>query len=432
MRTLLALLLTIGLAGAAVAYYVTRVSAEPPAGFRTVKVARGDLTSTIGATGTVQPETVVDVGAQVMGRIRELGTDPDDPAQEKRIDYRSTVLRGMVLAHIDDSLYKAQYDQALASLHRAEADLAQLRAKLVQTAQERQRAAELVKITDIPGTNRIIKGISDSDYDLAVANHEIAKANLQVGEATLEQNRAALALAKTNLDYTVIKSPLDGVIIERRVDVGQTVVASLNAPSLFLIAKDLKRMQVWASVNEADIGRIHPGMPVRFTVDAFPDETFRGTVEQVRLNATMTQNVVTYTVIVATDNSNLRLLPYLTANLQFEVDERRGVLTVPNAALRWTPKPEQVVPEHRGEAAGDHDAEATLWTPEGALVRPVRVRKGMTDGSHTEVSGGALAEGMEVVLGEVRQQAAASAEETNPFGPPKFRGKSGAKPPPPP
>lgn len=431
MKTLFALFLALGLAIVCVVYYVTHLSAAPLASFRTAKVARGDVVSSIGATGTVEPETLVDVGAQVMGRIKELGVEPDDPEGKKPVDYRSAVRRGMVLAQIDDSLYKAQYDQALASLHRAEADLAQLRAKLLQTEQERKRAGELVNITDIPGTNRVIKGISDSDHDLAVANHEIAKANLKVGEATLEQSRAALALAKTNLDYTVIKSPLDGVIIERRVDVGQTVVASLNAPSLFLIAKDLKRMQVWASVNEADIGRIHAGMPVRFTVDAFPDETFRGTVEQVRLNATMTQNVVTYTVIVATDNSSLRLLPYLTANLKFEVDARRDVLAVPNAALRWTPRPEQVAPEHRGGAAAERAGQATLWVPEGAMVRPIRVRTGITDGSQTEVSGDGLEEGTEVVLGEIHEQAAAT-EETNPFGPPKFGGKSGAKPPPPP
>ena len=171
-----------------------------------------------------------------------------------------------------------------------------------------------------------------------MANYKAAEANVAVGEATIQQNEAALEMAKTNLGYSTIKSPVDGVIIDRRVNIGQTVVASLNAPSLFLIAKDLRRMQVWASVNEADIGRIHPSMPVRFTVDAYPGEVFRGKVVQVRLNATMTQNVVTYTVVVTTDNSDGKLLPYLTANVNFELEQRDNVLLVPNAALRWKPR----------------------------------------------------------------------------------------------
>ena len=149
-------------------------------------------------------------------------------------------------------------------------------------------------------------------------------------------------MARTNLGYTTIKSPVRGVIIDRRVNIGQTVVASLNAPSLFLIAKDLRRMQVWASVNEADIGHIRLDMPVRFTVDAYAGETFHGKVTQIRMNATMTQNVVTYTVVVTTDNSNGKLLPYLTANVQFEMDQRSDVLLVPNAALRWKPQASQM------------------------------------------------------------------------------------------
>ena len=170
---------------------------------------------------------------------------------------------------------------------------------------------------------------------------------MAVGKATIRQNRAALRMAKTNLGYTTIKSPVRGAIIDRRVNIGQTVVASLNAPSLFLIAKDLRRMQVWASVNEADIGRIHVDMPVRFTVDAHAGQTFHGKVTQIRMNATMTQNVVTYTVVVTTDNSNGKLLPYLTANVQFEVDQRSHVLLVPNAALRWKPQASQIDPAVR-------------------------------------------------------------------------------------
>src|SRR5204863_6291083 len=176
--------------------------------------------------------------------------------------------------------------------------------------------------------------IAQAQAGLKDATAAAAKARGVVGDA-----EANLKKALINLGYCTIQSPVKGVIVDRRVNVGQTVVASLNAPSLFLIAKDLTRLQIWTSVNEADIGQIHPGQPVTFTVDAHPNQTFHGTVSQIRLNATMTQNVVTYTVVVDTDNANGKLLPYLTANVQFEVNSRPNVLEVPNAALRWRPRP---------------------------------------------------------------------------------------------
>jgi HlyD family secretion protein len=228
------------------------------------------------------------------------------------------------------------------------------------------------------------------------------------------------------------------------VNIGQTVVASLNAPSLFLIAKDLKRMQVWVAVNEADIGKIRPGQPVTFTVDAFPGETFRGEVGKVRLNASMTQNVVTYTVEIVTDNSNGRLLPYLTANVQFELNRRGNVFLVPNAALRWSPAVDQVAAEFRealadtggdrgkpqdgqrpaaGQAAdpGEPANRADLWRLEGETVRPLAVRVGLSDGILTEVAGDQLAEGLEVVTG-LQAQTSAKPGTSNPFAPTFTRG----------
>ena len=268
-----------------------------------------------------------------------------------------------------------------------------------------------------------------------------------MGEATIKQNEAALSLAKQNLSYTTIKSPVEGVIVDRRVNIGQTVVASLNAPSMFLIAKDLSKMQVWASVNEADIGRIlnRKEMPVRFTVDAYPGEIFQGKVIQVRYNAQMTQNVVTYTVVVGFDNSNKKLIPYLTANLQFEAEEHKNVLLVPNAAVRWKPRPEQVVPELREKIAptlasrpGDKDPKTTsdaksaklandrvdrgrLWVKDGKFVRPVDIQIGSSDGTQTEVSGDEVKEGMKVVTGELRSTDLADGDTTNPFAPKLFR-----------
>src|SRR5262249_34829011 len=221
-------------------------------------------------------------------------------------------------------------------------------------------------------------------------------------KATLGDAEAALHNAEINLGYCTIKSPVKGVIVDRRVNVGQTVVSSLNAPSLFLIAKDLKRLQVWASVNEADIGNIFSGQMVTFSVDAYPGRVFKGIVaqDQPRLNASMNQNVVTYTVVVTTDNSDGKLLPYLTANLQFEVSKRQNALLVPNTALRWKPNPELVVPELRQDyisaqrqkgakkEAGQPEKKrnrATLWVEDGGFVRPVKVQIGVSDGLMTEV-----------------------------------------------
>ena len=397
----LALILLIVVCGTGGMYYYlrTRPSRSPVESVRTEPVKRGDLVSVIKATGTIEPEDVVDVGAQVMGRIEDLGVDlvaerraatrgpkrlgrpgsegsPSGAtdvgsdnvlthrwmvtslsplrrrivreARDKRprIDYNSIVRVGTELAYIDATRYEAQYEQAKAALDRSIADLGQLEAKAEQAAAELRRAQQLrdIQQTRKPLTQVPIVAISESDYDMAVANDKVAKANLAIGKADVEQRRAACDLAKTDLDYTIIKSPVEGKILERRVNIGQTVVASLNAPSLFLIAKDLTRMQVWASVNEADIGRIRQGMKATFTVDTYPQEVFTGQVKQVRLNAQMTQNVVTYTVVIDAPNPDERLLPYLTANVKFEVETRQDVLLVPNAALRWTPAESQIDP----------------------------------------------------------------------------------------
>lgn len=479
MKTVLSLLILAGLAGGGAMYYLKNFAKDPPPNFREAAVKQGDLMATIGATGTIEPEEVVDVGAQVVGRIKEFGKDPADPQQKKFIDYGSVVQEGTVLALIDDEMYRAQFDQAEAALRRAEADLEQTKAKLLQAAQDLRRAEQLRQANArLRQTDNSLRVISDSDYDLAVANHAMAKANVGVSESAIRQAQAAMRQAQTNLNYTVIKSPVQGVIIDRRVNVGQTVVASLNAPSLFLIAKDLRRMQVWASVNEADIGRIHVGLPVRFTVDAFPDQTFRGVVSQIRLNATMTQNVVTYTVVVTFDNSDLKLKPYLTAKLDFETDKRTNVLTVPNMALRWKPRPQLLAEDvaeaeassasgsrasgdrssgsRRGGAAGsarqasgeshrrspgesasakpspdreksdhekqDRDKTGRIWVRDGDHVRPIEVQVGLTDGFQTEVSASQLKDGMPIVMGEIRVENDNS-ETTNPFAPKIFRGR---------
>ncbi len=410
-------LVILGLIGGGAYWYFERATKKPIT-YRTAAVKRGDLLASIGATGTAEPEELVDVGAQVNGQIKEFGKDTSG----KPIDYGSTVEENMVLAQIDESLYAADVASATAQAQlaegqllfanaqvetstaavqaaeagvqaseaagqaaeagvtKAEADLKQMDAKLVQAKNDWDRAQKL-------GTG---EALSQTVYDGYKAAYETAKANVGVDEAailqakaavlqakatvlqtksavaqaqgTLAQSKSSVAQAKAqvaqakatmdkasrNLSYCTIKSPVKGSIIDRRVNIGQTVVSSLSASSMFLIARDLKRMEVWVSVNEADIGNIHPGQAVTFTVDAFPGQIFKGTVGRIRLNAIMTQNVVTYTVEVTTDNADGKLLPYLTANAQFEVSRRTGVLLVPNAALRWFPTQiEQVAPEYR-------------------------------------------------------------------------------------
>jgi len=394
--------------------------------FREAEVRRGDLYLTITATGTVEPEEVVDVGAQVAGRVNVFGKDKGG----KAIDYGSTVDEGMVLAKIDDSLYSAdvalagaQLDSDKAGEVRAEADLEQQKAKLAQAEADWNRAQKL-------GPS---EALAPSAFDSYQANYAIAKANVALSEAGLKQARASIVQAKATLnraqqtlDYCTIISPVKGVIIDRRVNIGQTVVSSLNAPSLFLIAKDLTRMQVWVSVNEADIGNIHPGQAVTFTCDAFPTEEFEGSVGKVRLNATMTQNVVTYTVEVNTDNSSGRLLPYLTANAKFLTAERHHVRLVPNAALRWRPAPDLIAPEAREAAApGAAHAPKTpgqrqtgkVWIEEGDYVRPLAVTVGLTDGTETEIESADLPESAQVIVGERVESTAASDPDSNPFAP---------------
>jgi len=371
----------------------------------TAPVKISDLLITISATGTVEPEEIVDVGAQVAGKIDYFGKDKND----KTIDYGSDVEQDTVLAKIDDSLYVA--DVSLAS-----AQLQEANAKLYQAEKDWTRAQKL-------GPS---EALAESSYDAYKSAYEIAKANVAFTEATL-------ARAKRNLDYCTIKSPVKGVIIDRRVNIGQTVVASLNAPSLFLIAKDLKRMQVWVSVNETDIGNIYPEQAVKFTVDAFPNEIFQGTVGKIRYNATMTQNVVTYTVEVITDNISGKLFPYLTANVQFIVKNYTNVLLVPNMALRWSPDEKEIVTEFRKTSANKPQTETqdpsigTVWVQHGAYVKPINVKLGPSDGTKTEIQSNEIKEGMLVITG--RQQTNTDTGTTNPFVPQIRKGKNtnGAK-----
>ena len=402
---------------------------EKGEGFLTAPVKRGDVIATISATGTIEPEEVIDIGAQVAGQILAFGKD----AQGKTIDYGSQVEAGMVLAQIDDSLYTADAATSAAQLLQAQAQLASANAKLEQfQAKQVQARNDWERAQKIGPSD----ALAQSAYDAYKAADVSAAADVTAGQAAILQARGAIAQAeasvqrtKRNLAYCVIKSPVKGVIIDRRVNIGQTVVASLNTPSLFLLAKDLRRIQIWIAVNEADIGQIKPGQPVTFTVDAFPSRVFKGEVGKVRLNATMTQNVVTYTVEVVADNADGQLLPYLTANAKFLVGKHEGVLTVPNAALRWTPPAALMAPAARGadkpgRGRGGASAEGvetgtrgTVWVPDGAGVKPVRLRTGLSDGTVTEILDDKLPEGSAVVIATARPAGAAGRDgDSNPGG----------------
>jgi HlyD family secretion protein len=425
MRKLFVIVVVLLAVGGGAVWGYWKFTAPPANHFRTAAVERGRLEATIGATGTLQPEEVIDVGAQVAGRIESFGKDPTDP--KKVITWGSEVSKDTILAQIDDSLYKADMEAAKAEWERAKADLE------LKQAQYDQAAADWKRAEDLKSQN----GISPAEYDAAKAANKMTKANLSVSSAQIAQTGAAYTKAQTNLNYTTIRSPVQGVIIDRRINVGQTVVASLSAPSLFLIAKDLTKMEVWAVVNEADIGRIHIDQPVRFTVDALSGRTFKGKVVpqgnfQARLNVNMVNNVVTYTVVVGVDNSDRALLPYQTANLNFIISDKSDALLVPNAALRWQPARRQIHPEaqkaydkllrdKRGDSSGQE--RGIVWIADDGYVRPVPLRLGLSDGVNTEVLAGELPEGAEVVIGESSSRNTENGG--NPFAPKMFGG--GAK-----
>lgn len=381
--------------------------------YKTINVAEEQIFSVIRATGTIEPEDLIDVGAQVTGQILSFGTDTEG----KEVDYCSHVKAGQLLAQIDSVTYDAELRSAKAALAtakaektRAEADLKQLEAKLHQAQRNWDRAQRL-------GVGDALSQASydayQSEYEVAVASVEIGRTAIIQAEASIEQGKATVEKAERNLSYCRILSPVDGVIIDRRVNIGQTVVSSMSTSSLFLLAKDLSRIQIWVPVNEADIGNIHVGMKVHFTVDAFVDKNFVGTVEKIRLNASMTSNVVTYTVEVATTNPESLLLPYLTANVSFVQDESApDACVVPIAALRWSPV---------GEPSAPAGQERVFVLDADDKPRAVTVKSGVTDGSKIEISGEGITAGTRVVIGVTAEEKApaeqAAEGSPNPFLP---------------
>lgn len=313
--TLLVLLAVVG--AVAGAYYLRR--GGPPPEIQTAPVSVGSIIETVGATGTVEAVTTVQVGTQVSGTIKELYAD-----------FNSIVRRGQVIARLDPSLFETQVEQARANLVRAQAEVERLKVALDDARQRLTRAEELAARNLIPQT----------ELEAAQVTARAAQAQLRSAQAQLTQAEASLNQAQVNLQHTIITSPIDGIVVSRNVDVGQTVAAGFQAPTLFVLAADLTKMRVNASIDEADVGRIRPGQRVRFRVDAYPTEEFTGTVVQVRLQPTVVQNVVTYAAVIDVPNPELKLKPGMTANVTIEVARRDNVIRIPNVALRFRPTPE--------------------------------------------------------------------------------------------
>ena len=318
MKKAASVLLILGAVTGGFYFYRVRTAAPEPV-VTTQPFSRGDLVDAVSATGTLEAVETVEVGTQVSGVVRELNAD-----------FNSIVRKGQVIARLDPQLIQTQIEQQSANVLRAEADLDRLKVSQADAEQKLERAEQLNARNLIPRT----------ELETAEVNVASAKAQVKAAEASLTQARAQLRNQRVNLGYTTITAPIDGIVISRNVDAGQTVAASMNAPTLFVLAADLTRMQVVANVDESDVGRMRPGQSVSFQVDAYPNERFTGTVSQVRLQPTVVQNVVTYSTVITVPNLALKLKPGMTANVNIEIVRRNNVLRVANAAMRFRPTAE--------------------------------------------------------------------------------------------
>ncbi|HEV3061247.1 MAG TPA: efflux RND transporter periplasmic adaptor subunit [Vicinamibacterales bacterium] len=316
-RAITVLLLVAAIGAGAGAYYYKRGGNDIQV--NTAPITRGDILDTVGATGTLQAVTTVQVGSQVSGTISWLGAD-----------FNSIVKKDQVIARLEPSLFEAQVAQAKANLIKSQADLERTKVELTDAQQKYTRAKELAARSLLP----------QSDLDAAKIAVDSAQAALQSAQATVEQAQATLNQNQVNLDHSIIQAPIDGIVTQRSVDVGQTVAASMQAPTLFIIAADLTKMQVNANIDEADVGRIRPQQHVTFRVDAYPTETFEGTVAQIRLQPVVVQNVTTYGTVIDVPNGELKLKPGMTANVKIEIAKKTDILRVANAALRFRPTPD--------------------------------------------------------------------------------------------
>jgi len=382
MRLTKLLLVAAPIAAGAVAasFLLTPEEANVPT-YSTASVKRGEIVATVSTTGALSPLIEGLVGSQVSGTIKSLAAD-----------FNSPVRAGEVIAQIDPALFEARVAEAQANLQRARAERDKAQVAVAEAKRQLQRLNDLK-------SRRLV---SESELDAAGFALQSAEVQFRIAAAQAEQNAAALNYAQLNLDYTTIHAPIDGVVISRDVDVGQTVAASLQAPTLFTIARDLRQMQIETDVDEAYIGQVAEGQPVGFTVFAYPERRFTGTVAQVRLQPKVEAGVVKYNCIIHVDNPDMALKPGMTATVGIEVARHTDVLKVPNAALRFVPDlPAQKLKSlQRGTKPGT----AVVWTDKNGTLEPLRVRTGIVGESETEVSGESLSEGLEIAVPLVRER----------------------------
>jgi HlyD family secretion protein len=427
-------------AGAGAAYY--QLAAAPAPSLVTATVTRGSIVQAVEATGTVQPVDSVEVGAQVTGTIKTLGAT-----------FNSRVRRGQVLATLDPAAFQAQVDQARAGMQRLEAELQQSKVAVEDATVKLARAERLATDQLIP----------QQDFDTARLTRDSAQAALKSAQAQVVQARASLAQSEVNLQHTVITSPVDGIVLSRNVEIGQTVTSGLQTPTLFVIARDLGTMQVSASVDESDTGRVSTAQPVTFTLDAYAGETFTGRVTEVRLQPVVSQNVVTYTTIITVPNPQEKLKPGMTATVRIETGRADNTLRVPTAALRFRPDEEvfaaldQELPKQpwrsdraasggstrgagtranamaRANAPSNPSRPATItpggravvWLMVNGKLQPQRVTLGISDGSQVAVVADSLQEGAQVVTGVRQSSKTASNTSSSPLMPSMPRRSSG-------
>lgn len=386
-----------------------------PIEYRTAFVERGSIVAVVGATGTINPVTSVQVGAQVTGKIISL-----------HADFNSVVKAGEVITRIDPSLFQTRRDQAAANLVNAKAMWSKTRTELAQRKRELDRMQALFQR----------ELVSQNDLDVSTTSYESAQAQSEIAAAQINQAQALLDTADLDLKYTVIRSPVNGIVIARNVEVGQTVTAGFTTPNIFLIALDLTKMQVDANVSESDIGGIREGQEALFTVDTYPGVDFQGVVKQIRNAPIIVQNVVTYDVVVEVDNGDLRLKPGMTANVSITVGRKDEVLMVPNAAFRFSlppsgpvgqkvadsgadvKKPSSSLPPQRPKGGGGNHGKKTVWkVNDSGDPASVAIRPGISDGSTTEVVDGELRERDKIIIGIVLPKGERTANQLPPgFG----------------
>jgi HlyD family secretion protein len=375
--------------------------------YRLAKVERGPLTAVVIASGTLNAVTTVQVGSQISGQVKEIFADFNSPVKQNQI-----------IARIDPSTFELRVNQARADVDAAhsavavaraglaaqQAELARVRINLADAERDHERKRSLVEKNYLSPAEldkaRTMLDATREQLKAVAAQQHVAEAQVGSALAAVKQRESLLRQAQVDLERTIIRAPVDGTVILRNVDAGQTVAASLQAPVLFTIARDLRDMQVEAAIDEADVGRLRAGQAAQFTVDAFPRRSFDGEIVQVRKSPVNVQNVVSYTVVISARNPDLSLLPGMTANVRIVVEHRESALKVPNAALRFRPPEAADAPTAR-QAKGTRTGGAAgrVWTLEDGRAKPLEVRLGLSDGASTELLGDLLAEGKEVIVG---------------------------------